>query len=157
SVALQLDGKIVGAGEVAPDCVAHNDFLLIRCNPDGSLDPSFGFGGVVRTQLSRNSRMDSFDEIVRVFVRSDGKILAVGNSDICNNPNGTCVQGGDHTDSGLVLARYNPDGSLDTTFGQTHDGLVIVTFGPDSDDVVLDAALRPDGKIAVLERSYDRS
>jgi hypothetical protein len=50
-----------------------SDFLLARCNPDGSLDPSFGIGGKVRTSLGDlNSAAND------AVLQPDGKIVAVG-------------------------------------------------------------------------------
>jgi uncharacterized delta-60 repeat protein len=49
AVVLQPDGKIVAAGTT----IANNsdDFALARYNTDGSLDASFGNGGIVATDF----------------------------------------------------------------------------------------------------------
>jgi uncharacterized delta-60 repeat protein len=88
SVELQAEGKIVVAGTI------DGDFALMRYNPDGSVDDTFGTDGKVITDLVDN----------RLALQPDGKILVAGSSS-----NGT--------DSDFALARYNPDGSLDASFG----------------------------------------
>ena len=71
-----------------------SDFALARYNPDGSLDTSFGANGIVTTDF------DGEDAAVAVSIAPDGKIVAAGT-------------GTDH----IALARYNPNGTLDPTFG----------------------------------------
>jgi uncharacterized delta-60 repeat protein len=70
------------------------------------------------------------------LVQPDGKIVAVGQT----NALGT-------TD--FALARYNTNGSLDTSFGSSGSGLVTTNFGSTSSDIALNAALQPDGRIVV--------
>jgi uncharacterized delta-60 repeat protein len=95
-LAVQPDGKIVVAG-------TSNDLriLLARYLPNGSLDPSFGNGGQVETQVGAWAFAQS------VALQSDGKIVVAGGS----------YQGDDTVLEEFTLARYNPNGSLDTTFG----------------------------------------
>src|SRR5947209_5776224 len=121
ALALQSDGKIVVAG--FSDVVGFG-FALARYNPDGSLDPSFGSGGRVLTggvALARG-----------LALQSDGKIVVAGFSD---------AGGGQD----FALARYNPDGTLDLTFGT--GGKVTTDFGGFDDAFAL--ALPTDGKIVV--------
>jgi uncharacterized delta-60 repeat protein len=113
AVAVQpSDHKIVVAGITEPPSPPTSPSLpeqltVARYNPDGSLDPSFGSGGVVispnLTQYSSSGRGDSASAVV---IQPDGKILVGGESGA-----GTGVQ-----DSGIVV-RYNAAGTLDTTFG----------------------------------------
>ena len=95
AVAIQPDGKIVLAGSAF-----NGDFLVVRYNPNGSLDPSFGTGGLVTTDLGGS------DGAVAISVRPSGKILVAG---------ATTANPGDPM--AFAAARYNPDGSLDTSFG----------------------------------------
>ena len=102
ALALQPDGKIVAAcGLLSP-----GRFGLARYTSDGKLDPSFGEGGKVRTRFAER-RTVARD----VALTADGKILVAGST------------GGD-----FALARYNRDGSLDTSFGR--GGLVRTPLGP---------------------------
>ena len=95
-IAVQPDRKIV----VASDSPRY-DLLLARYLPNGSLDPSFGKGGYAETQLSY------FALAQAVALQPDGKIIVAGVS----APDGDSVLGA------FMLARFNPNGSLDTTFG----------------------------------------
>src|ERR1051325_637704 len=115
AVALQPDGKIIVAGDEGKDVRFNYDettnFALARLNTDGSLDTTFGTGGRVSTDISFSDR--AFD----VALQSDGKIVAAG---LAND-----YSGGGKTE--FALARYNADGSLDTSFGT--GGKVRTGFG----------------------------
>ena len=106
SVTIQPDGKIVIAG-YSFVLGSKTDFVLVRYNSDGSLDSSFGTGGEVATDL--RSRSDAANGIV---LQPDGKILVVGTTG--DQPLGTAS---DQPGLDFALARYNSDGSLDTSFG----------------------------------------
>jgi uncharacterized delta-60 repeat protein len=105
ALVIQTDNKMLAAGYAAIGSV--NQFALVRYNTDGSLDTTFGTGGIVTTTIS-----DYGDGISDLGLQSDGKLVAAGYQVIV----GGAWQG--------VLARYNPDGSLDTTFGT---GGIVVT------------------------------
>ena len=107
AVAIQADGKIVAAGGTAPEGFCCQ-FALARYNADGSLDVSFGVGGKVTTVFSGDSRAFA------VAIQADGKIVAAGGTD-------------DPFITDFALARYNADGSLDTSFGV--GGKVTTDFG----------------------------
>jgi len=100
AVALQPTGnKIIAAGR---SVVAGKSVIaLVRYNADGSLDSapgSFGSGGIVRTAVPPINAVGT-----AVVVQGDGKILVAGST--FDASTGT---------AGIVLARYNADGSLDT-------------------------------------------
>lgn len=126
----QSDGKIIVAGNGTIAGVGQKDFLLARYLPNGERDMTFGSQGIVSTDIN-----NGYDEIIfDLVIQPDGKIIAVGG------------YGGDEVPATIV--RYNPNGSLDTSFGNggihmhpLQDGL-----GPDS-HVSVD--LQPDGKIIV--------
>jgi len=108
AVALQPDGKIVVAGEEL-NGGARGAFALARYRPDGSLDTGFGTGGTVTTSFgfSEPANGTSGDAATAVALQPDGKIVATGYSNY-----------GPHAEQYLAaLARYNPDGSLDGSFG----------------------------------------
>jgi uncharacterized delta-60 repeat protein len=72
AVAIQPDGKIVAAGQITgPDY----DFGLVRFTADGQLDPTFGSGGIVRTDIEGGA-----DEAAAAALQPDGKILLGGSS-----------------------------------------------------------------------------
>jgi uncharacterized delta-60 repeat protein len=100
AVVVQTDGKIVAGGENGNGGTPN--FALERFNADGTLDSSFGTGGVVQTVIGAQQSL-----IEGVALQSDGKIVAVGYALHSISP---AVQE-------LAVARYNRNGSLDTTFG----------------------------------------
>jgi uncharacterized delta-60 repeat protein len=126
AAALQPDGKIIAAGDV------NNVFAAVRYNPDGSLDSTFGSGGLVTTDFPGNN----YDFAEAVVVQPDKKIILVGSSEYDDG----------HTD--FALARYKPNGSLDTTFG--NKGKVFTNFGSDSYYYASSAVLQADGKMVVV-------
>jgi uncharacterized delta-60 repeat protein len=93
-VAIQVDGKVVLAGDhsVVPTSTLEN--ALIRLNTNGSLDSSFGSGGIVLNKLPSNSEGYS-----RVLIQSDGKIVAAGITTGTTTPTFNTV-------SNLTLSRY---------------------------------------------------
>jgi uncharacterized delta-60 repeat protein len=127
-MALQADGKIVVSGGAAWN-TRHANFALVRFDTDGTLDTTFGGDGKVTTSFTRGR--DFANEVV---VQADGKLVAGGYASY-SRTNGS---------SRFALARYDADGMLDPTFGG--DGKVTTNFTR-RNDVVLDLALQPDGKI----------
>jgi uncharacterized delta-60 repeat protein len=113
---VQSDGKIVVAGH------SNGNFNVIRYNPDGTLDSTFGTGGIVTTDLGT-----SVDSAESITLQADGKILLGGFSG-----------------NAYALARYNTNGTLDTTFNTS--GAIITppaTGNADGQSVKVQA----DGKI----------
>lgn len=130
-MALQPDGGIVVAGE--GDCRYTACFVLARYRPDGTLDPGFGEGGVVRTPFGLVHASRAFD----VSIGPDGRIVAAG----------FVQKGGDGQDSShFAVARYLRDGRLDQSFSR--DGLASVDFGY-GNDVAYAVAHGPRGRIVV--------
>lgn len=183
AVAIQSDGRIVVAGDVD----GSDGFAVARYNPDGSLDTSFGAGGIVRTDFNNNT-----EEARAIVIQSDEKIVAGGvdfngsnsdfalaryNSDgsldatfgvggkittdffssvdeinaLAIQSDGRIVAAGSVNDSGediFGLARYNTDGSLDTSFGT--DGKVTTDFTEGSADTINAIAIQNDGRIVAV-------
>jgi uncharacterized delta-60 repeat protein len=132
AAALQSDGKIIAAGTVfvdfSTDDSSNTDFGLVRYNPNGTFDQTFGNGGGVLTDF------DGFnDDIYEVLIQPDRKIVAVGSA---KNP-------ANYYD--FAMARYLPNGTLDNTFGRS--GKVRTDFGDSNLDIAYCAALQPNGKI----------
>ncbi len=124
ALVVQSDGKLVAAGET--DNGVERDFALVRYNTDGTLDPTFGVGGKVTTAFDTGD-----DAVNAVVVQSDGKLVAAGFATI----------GGLQA---FALARYNANGSLDTTFGG--DGLVSTEIGASAATATA-LLLQADGKL----------
>jgi len=120
AVAVQADGKIVAAGTANQEL-----FALARYEPDGTLDPTFGTGGIVATDITPGKR----DIAYSVAIQSDGKIVTAGTTGT-NRPK-------------FALARYDIDGALDTSFGE--DGTVITGFG--GWGIAGEMLIQPNGKI----------
>ena len=121
--ALQADGKIVAEGMIG------NDFLLARYNTNGSLDATFGTGGKVITDFAGAKDMG-----MGVGIRTDGKIVAVGQTQVAGR-------------SAFGVARYNSDGTLDTTFAS--GGKATTRFDNSFGDFTYAVAMQPDGKAVV--------
>jgi uncharacterized delta-60 repeat protein len=134
SVLTQTDGKIVVAGYSSHSHdLSDDDFALARYNSDGSLDRTFDGDGKLVTAFDNNLNTRISD----IALQPDGKIVAVGSS--TRNPSP------DAPPQDFALARYNPDGQLDTTFDG--DGRIIRSIA--KQDVASAVALQPDGKIVV--------
>jgi uncharacterized delta-60 repeat protein len=131
AVAIQPDGKIIAAGYSAADAFTGTyDFALARFNPNGSFDTSFDVDGSVISNIY-NYRINAN----AIAVQPDGKIIAVGKT-----------LPGNLDRSDFAVNRYNPDGTLDSTFDG--DGRVITDFGY-YNDAAYAVAVQPDGKIVV--------
>ncbi len=107
AIGIQAGGKIVVAGVVFNG--ANNDFGLARYNTNGSLDSTFGTGGIVITDMAGGN-----DAALALLIQADNKIVVGGVAFVTN-------QGND-----FALARYNLDGSLDAAFDV--DGKVITNI-----------------------------
>ena len=134
AVAIQSDGKIVAAGYSAEDFDLGTDFTIVRYNADGTLDNSFGNGGIVITDLNISE-----DQIYSIAIQADGKILAAGPSRDLTAPIAS-----------FGIVRYNSDGSLDGTFGNS--GKVTTQISGYQNDAYK-VLITPDNKIIVAGRN----
>jgi uncharacterized protein (TIGR02145 family)/uncharacterized delta-60 repeat protein len=132
-IAVQDDGKIVVGGRGYEYA-----FMLTRVNIDGSVDTGFTDGfidGLVQTPIGDEFEMDFVHSIA---IQDDGKIVAVGQSDIGGNAD-------------FAVIRYNTDGSLDTDFST--DGIVVTPVSA-SEDIAYSVAIQGDGKIVASGTAY---
>jgi uncharacterized delta-60 repeat protein len=120
-LALQGDGKILASANL----FGRPLFSLARLNTNGTADTTFGTNGLVSTG-------GIGDTIVGIVVQPDGRIVAAGSSG-----------------SQIAVARYNPNGSLDTTYGT--GGRVLTSVG--SIDIPSGVIVQPDSKIVVTSSS----
>ena len=130
SVAIQTDGKLVAIGGNS------GDIALVRYNTDGSLDGTFGTGGIVTTDINSGSN----DLAYSVAIQPDGKIVVGGISGTVGSYD-------------FVVVRYNSDGSLDTSFDT--DGKVTTDLGSGGNDYGRFVAVQSDGKIVVTGDAGD--
>ncbi|HEY0427641.1 MAG TPA: FG-GAP-like repeat-containing protein [Pyrinomonadaceae bacterium] len=115
-VAIQPDGKILIAGGNG------NSFLLMRFNSNSTRDATFGTNGVAQSMPVGGTTAYAMG------LQTDGKIVLAGDT---------------QTDG--ILARYNPDGSLDNSFGTS--GVVSSPIGTSVD--IYGLTLQTDGKILI--------
>ena len=126
AVAIQADGKVVAVGN------SSGRFALARYTLRGSLDRSFGRGGMVVTDFgARNSAGAN-----AVAIQPDGKIVVAG----------------DRAQQNFALARYNADGTLDRSFGSA--GRVVTKVGDGNYASAL--VVQPDGRL-VAAGAADRT
>ncbi|WP_406054569.1 calcium-binding protein [Streptomyces sp. NBC_01077] len=123
-VAVQADGRIVAAGKGGG-----SGFALVRLGTDGSLDPSLGGDGAVVAGFTPTSPQDGGGIARSMALQPDGRIVSVG------------YVGNTAFDIGV--ARYNSNGTLDTTF--SGDGMVTADFG--GTEFGNAVAVQPDGRI----------
>lgn len=106
-VAVQADGKVVVVGDYYEGVNTH--VAMVRYNTDGTLDSGFGAAGVVqKTQFG-------YEFVEDVTLQADGKIVVVGWNDVAGND--------------CFVARFNANGSIDTSFGGGGTGFRSVEFG----------------------------
>ena len=128
AITIQSDGKILVGGST--DASGNYDFAVARYDSVGVLDPTFGTGGKVNTDISAAST----DEVYAITVQSDGKILVSGYANMAGGNN-------------FAVVRYEANGTLDTTFNTT--GKVTTDIGTNSSDFATAMSLQSDGKILV--------
>lgn len=121
SIAIPKDGKLIVAGTI--DTIYNydlypNNFVLIRYAIDGKIDSTFGEDGIVITDFG------GFDHASSMKIEESGKIVVAGSSNTGN------ANAGD-----FALARYNPNGSLDSSFGE--NGKLTTDLGGNDDAAAL--------------------
>jgi uncharacterized delta-60 repeat protein len=129
---IQVDGKIVVAGESGDVDYVNNNFAVARLNPNGSLDTTFSGDGRQITNMGGD------DYAYGVALQADGKIVVVGEKGIPGI-------------SYFALARYNTNGSLDTTFNTTGRKVFSIVSGVDS--VAVAVRVQANGQIVVAGRT----
>lgn len=144
AIVVQSDGKIVVAGKAANPKNGYDSLAVLRYNADGTLDNTFGSGGIVLTTLTKLQYSAAYS--TGVALQSDGKIVVAGYQLLSATPVGTTY------DREWVLARYNANGTLDTTFGGGHHPTGIVEMNLTAgDDQTSGLQIQPwDGKIIVV-------
>jgi uncharacterized delta-60 repeat protein len=145
SIALQTDGKIVAGGSTSG---VFSNFALARYTTDGTLDSSFGTGGVVVTNVATVLSLSPQNcSISSIAVQTDGKIVAGGQL------NSGVILG----HFSFALTRYNTNGTLDSSFGT--DGAVVTNIATvlsqsPQNCFINSIALQTDGKIVAGGESH---
>jgi uncharacterized delta-60 repeat protein len=145
AIAVQSDGRIIAAGGITAKLVAPpagNDtgFGLVRYNPNGSIDLTFGRRGVVITDFGQSGPLA---EAFALALQPNGDIVAAGVA-------GQKPVGFQSAPSSFGLARYTSIGLLDTSFGSV--GRVTTSFGTNTASISA-LVLQSDGKIVVAGNS----
>ena len=134
AVAIDSNDRIVVAGY--SNVGGTYDFAVVRYNVDGTLDTTFNATGRVLTDFG----VGSGDFAAAAIIQPDGKIVVGGLSDASGIP------------YDFALARYNPNGTLDSTFNGS--GKVLTDFsGSGSFDTLQALAIQSDGKIVAAGQS----
>ena len=136
AVVIQEDGKIIVAGCTNTGTGGQHNFALARYSVNGSLDPTFGNEGKVVTDFSGDAVALAVEE------QQDGKIVVGG------------VYVGINGLGSWLLARYNAEGLIDSTFG--NGGKVILTFNGYSRCGLYGLTIQDDGKIVGVGYGYGR-
>ncbi len=122
AAALQSDGKILVVGFIRPNKTTQQ-MVMDRYNANGTLDTSFGNNGMVTTNFAGGSLAHA------VVIQPDGKIVLGGIS------------------SGFAFARFNPNGTVDSSFGTNGQDTVSLNGGS---GWLTSMALQSDGKIVAV-------
>lgn len=185
-VAIDKDGKIVVAGYSILSSDTY--FTMVRYNPNGVVDTSFGSNGVQKSPTIGSYYCYSMG------IQQDGKILLAGNNsgnqivlmrysangfldaggfsdggivytntgysyyitnDMVIQPNGKILVAGNAQSysGGVLVARYNIDGSLDASFGS--GGILKTNYGGKNIEYLNSITTLSDGKILGSGGSYD--
>ena len=136
-IKVQSDGKIVATGLGGYGNAYRDYFTVIRYNPDGTPDGSFGIKGMVFHFIP------SVSSAKKLAIQDDGKIIVAG-------------QATEHvTSQDFTLIRLNENGTLDLSFGEL--GIVRTDFsdfsGQFTEETINDLLIQGDGKIVVLGSS----
>ena len=134
AIALDAQGKILVAGSFY---VVGNlsDMVIWRYNSDGTIDTTFGTGGVAVHDNAAGG--GGYDYGRAIAQDASGKIFVAGYSD-------SAVLG---TNYDMVIWRYNSDGTIDTTFGAS--GVAVHDYAAGGDDYGRAIAQDASGKILV--------
>lgn len=137
--AAQPDHKIIVVGANNDADVSPKNFVVIRYNADGSRDQGFGIDGIVISDLDPSL---PYETAKAAAIQPDGKIIVVGYAAL-----------GVQMEGYMAVARYNPNGSLDTSFGT--GGRVLTSYMAQRWHQASAVTIAPDGKIVVAGHFYD--
>lgn len=137
AVRIQSDGKIVVSEARCTNSLTNDcDQVVHRFRPNGTLDGSFGSGGVVVTDFQANHDFPGNDMVIL----ATGQIIVPG-------------QVVRHGETDASITQYREDGSLDTSFSD--NGMAILDLGGSEDGFTL--AVQQDGKLLLGGHSIDTS
>ncbi|HEX9962477.1 MAG TPA: FG-GAP-like repeat-containing protein [Pyrinomonadaceae bacterium] len=134
-ILVQPDGKMLlcGLTPATPPSSFDRNYALLRLNPNGTPDASFGNNGIFVPDPALDLQFYPY----ALLLQADNKILI----------SGTRING---SGGGFYAARFLANGAVDTSYGT--NGKVVTTFG--SSSVPYDAALQSDGKLVLSGGLY---
>ncbi len=137
----QADGKIVVVGSWQASGSSSNPIFnaVVRFNSDGTLDTSFGTGGIVSHQFVGSFTI-KHEEARAVVIQSDGKVVVAG------------VVTKETNEMDFFVIRYSSIGIIDNTFSSK--GFIFVDFNGNTDQVY-SMSMQTDGKFVVVGSSTD--
>lgn len=127
SIKVQEENKIIVCGWTYGN---GGDFVLMRFNERGMLDNTFGNRGIVITDL-----YNKYNTSHSVTLSNGGKYIVAGYGYKENK-----------TNTDIIIAKYNNDGSIDSTFGESGFSFTDIN---QSDELAWFVATQEDGKIVV--------
>jgi uncharacterized delta-60 repeat protein len=143
SLVIEPDGTIAVAG-IANDISSNYEFALARLNANGSPDAGFGTAGQVRVQVAA-SQQSPRSGAYSLALQSNGRLVAGGYArDPVSNAS---------VPNELALARFNPDGTLDSSFGSGGKVRVQTATGDAPYSYAAALALQSDDKIVAAGAS----
>lgn len=123
AVAVDSQGRILVAGSTEGWGTVDRDIMLVRYQPDGSIDSSFGFYGFY--SVAFDPVPGASDHAVAISVDAQDRIVVLARSAATDtSPRTSIIMDGPapyeaaRFDAYLGLARLLPNGGLDTSFGQ---------------------------------------
>lgn len=125
SLRILNNGKILAVGNSYVDNNKLDDILMVQYSAAGLIDNTFGINGIVLTDYCTNDYGNSF------AIQQDNKIVVAGGSIGCPT---------------FVLSRYNENGTLDNSFGNS--GILTTDFGSD-DEMATCIIKQDDNKLVV--------
>jgi|GEM_PF-2704691 len=129
----------LGSNNAAPN----GDYFwqLSRHLPDGSLDTSFNFDGIATANFNTPNNGEN-DKLRTIYVQEDGKILLLGD-----------IENGDSSGNVIAIARFNTDGTLDSSF--SGDGKTTIQIGNAPNSYSLGFMIKTDplGKVLIAANS----
>jgi uncharacterized delta-60 repeat protein len=139
AIALQSDGKILIASSSPLFDPLNSDGIIVRFNPNGTLDKTFGLFGQISSVASGGMFGAAGGVLSSIVLQADGKFIVAGaiTSKLINPP------GSNRTGFGLI--RYNRNGSIDTSFGTA--GGILTNFGSNPNATAFALAIQSNGDI----------
>jgi uncharacterized delta-60 repeat protein len=128
---IQNNGKLIIGGLVMDSPPDGTSIYISRYNQDGSLDDTFGTGGITTTDIGLGSGLNGLDMLSDFVIQQNGKIVATGAS----GPN-------------AVILRYNSDGTLDSSFGL--NGIISQNFSETGNSIFNGVDVQGDGKVVAV-------